>query len=731
MEENAKTLEEASYDLSDEHNSCFSMLNEANFINHDGVELVTLDKVKDFKGKHTDWIMTIKQGQKIGEVLDRIPFGILNKTITGLGATTLEIMSQTRDSIIVVPTKALAYSKYKSANSREGDNYAFYFGSPIKDIRRNITENQVKEYLNGNAHLKKKFIVVADSLPRLIEILISNNIDVYNQYFLMVDEIDTMQADSAYRPRLEDAMDYYFRFNWKHRSAVSATLNDFSNPALEYESRVTTRWKENPKRNIDLIYTNYVDDAAVKIIRKKLTESPNSKILVAYNSLDGILNILELLDNENLVDTGKSNCGILCSERNDDKIMEYIEDADNVIDDESHLQKQIVFMTCAYFAGIDIQDQCHLITITSHLQPFTYLSTQRMEQIAGRCRNGNLSETIIYDIPRKAPDSKFKDKEDYQASLIARAKTYAEFMNSTKEAIKNNPELEELGNFIDTFVDYSAKAKVTNADYPIKILRRDSIKKLFVPSYFNIDALTEKWNLVHSLYARKENLYDELSKQGHNVNNSFDYVINMDEHYDSFVLSIKERDEERRAERLEALKSLLLNWSREGRDERQYQRLYKLQEKKIQDLCTEFKKLSPYIDNEILFDGLSEKYMNGRELRNYVNAVVFHVMPPDNAFKADVLAKFDYDNIRQHLGERNIGRVNRQEKLDKMKTVFRVQLRITDISDNVLSEFFACFFKTRRSGAVDKILGLNPLDLPNPITSIAENVSPLDLFIFP
>lgn len=36
--------------------------------------------------------------------MDRIPFGVLNKTITGLGATTLEITNQERDSIIVVPT---------------------------------------------------------------------------------------------------------------------------------------------------------------------------------------------------------------------------------------------------------------------------------------------------------------------------------------------------------------------------------------------------------------------------------------------------------------------------------------------------------------------------------------------------------------------------------------------------------------------------------------------------
>lgn len=729
MAEDIKSLEEACYELDSNYPSQFSMLNEAHFNDTDGVELVTLDEVKDSKGEYTEWTITIKQGKRIGEVMDRVPFGIINKTITGLGATTLEIMNQERDSIIVVPTKSLAYSKYKSANLSKGDGYALYFGSPIKEIKNNVTPRQVQAYLNSNNHWKKKFLVVADSLPRLIKILESNGIDVYHNYFLMVDEIDTMQADSAYRPRLEDVMDYYFKFDWKHRSAVSATLNDFSNPLLENESRVTTRWKDNPKRNIDLIYTNYVDDTTVEIIRQKLTDNPNDKILVAYNSLDGILNILEQLSKKGIVDVNKSNCGILCSERNNDKVKEYLEDADNVINEEAYLQKKIVFMTCAYFAGIDIQDQCHLITITSRLQPFTYLSIRRMEQIAGRCRNGNLSETIIYDIPQEAPDSKFQNKEEYQTSLLDRAKTYAEFMNSTKETIKRNPELEELGSFIDSFVDYSAKAKVNNNDYPIKIIRIDSIEKTFKPSFFNIDALTEKWYLVHSLYTHKDNLYKELLEQGHYINKSVNLI--KQENHDPSISDIKERNKERRAEHVEALKPQLLAWNREGRDENQYQQLCKQQDKQVQNLCNEFKKLSPYIDNEILFDGLAENFQHQKELRNYVNKVVFHIIPPDNAFKADVLAKFNYHYIQSHLGERNIGNVSKQDKLDKMKEVFRVQLRRTDISDNVLSEFFSCFFKTSRTGANDKILGLNPLDLPTPIQYITGNINPLDLFIFP
>ena len=728
MEETARTLEDANYELDSEYESVFKMLNGANFTNRDGIEFAGLDGVYDDKGESASWLVRIRQDQKIGEVMDRVPFGILNKTITGLGATTLEIMNQERNSIIVVPTKSLAYSKYKSANAKKGGQYAFYVGSPIKEIKSNVAPNQILSYLSNSGATKKKFLVVADSLPFLIDILLKNNVDVYHEYFLMVDEIDTMQADSAYRPRLENVMDYYFKFDRKHRSAVSATINDFSNPDLELESRVTTCWKENPRRKIDLVYTSHVDDAAKELIKRKLDDCPNDKILVAYNSLDGILNILSLLKKDNVA--VNSDFGILCSERSNDKIKEYLDDTDNVIDDEARLQKKIVFMTCAYFAGIDIQDQCHLLTISSHLQPFTYLSAQRMAQIAGRCRDGNLSETIIYDIPQQSFRSEFKNKYEYQASLISRAKAYADFLNSTKDAVIHNPELKELERFIDSFVDFIAKSKVDNSDYPIKIIRQNCLDRTFMPAYFNIDALVEKWELVHDLYSDRQRLEDELKKQ-HDVNVISEYCMTREEHDVSCIEEIKRRNAERRAENVDRLKPILLDWHNNGRNEAQYNELFREQDKKVQDLCTEFKKLSPYVDAETLFDGLTEKYQDKRTLRNYVNAVIFHVMPDDHAFKADVLAKFHYHDIAAHLGERGIGKISRDEKIEKLKEVFRVHLRRTDMDENTLSEYFSCFFKTRRSGGVDKITGLNPLGLPAPVQYISSDMSLFDLFLFP
>lgn len=65
MEEKAKSLKKACYELDTDYPSLFSMVNGARFIKKDGVELVTLDMVKDHDGEYSDWTITIEQGQKI------------------------------------------------------------------------------------------------------------------------------------------------------------------------------------------------------------------------------------------------------------------------------------------------------------------------------------------------------------------------------------------------------------------------------------------------------------------------------------------------------------------------------------------------------------------------------------------------------------------------------------------------------------------------------------------
>lgn len=475
------------------------------------VELSLNKTLENSEGyKVGDWTLKFKRGNKLGQFLDRVPFGIIDKTITGLGATTLEIETPVRNSIIVVPTKALAYNKVKSTNNKRNESYCLYVGSPIGDIKSDFKKGTIQDYLENRGVNVKKFVVVADSLPKLISFLEELEEPVYGDYFLLIDEIDTMQMDSAYRPRLEATIDYYARFKFFSKAIVSATLIPFSNPLLNSEAKLRIEYDVQPIRKIKAIYTNYVDDIAWELIND-LIKTDAKKILVAYNSIDGIINIQKHLRIPN------NECGILCSERSDSKVKDFIPDALECIDVEGKLLKRVTFLTCAYFAGIDIADKCHLIIISSRLQPFTYLSTERMTQIAGRCRPGLWSETIIYDIPQKVISVGSNQSEVYRNNLVNRAFAYAKVLNDLSNLVNQEPHLKPLKKYIDSYMDFISQCKPIHDDYPLTILRQNYINSEFVPAYFNIDALTERNKLKMFLYSNKKNLINELKAAGHKV----------------------------------------------------------------------------------------------------------------------------------------------------------------------------------------------------------------------
>lgn len=169
---------------------------------------------------HIDW--------KLDFYMDKMPHGIVDKQLAGIGATTLEIKSK-RNSIIVFPTKILAYNKWLRSKTK-----LQYVGGKINEERDTTSIQEIRDYLFDEKIAYKKFLVVADSLYKLLKVIQKEH---YKDYFLMIDEVDMLQSESNYRPRLESLIDQYFEFPPKNRCLVTATLRDFSNPRLQQECR--------------------------------------------------------------------------------------------------------------------------------------------------------------------------------------------------------------------------------------------------------------------------------------------------------------------------------------------------------------------------------------------------------------------------------------------------------------------------------------------------------------
>lgn len=434
----------------------------------------------------------------LGDVFITSPYGLIKKNRTGIGATTLELNSQ-RNSIVVVPTRALAYEKAKNSRIGTSDRYSIlYVGGRISDFNT----PSIEAYLSDNDIKYKKFIVVIDSLHTLLGQIGEEH---FKDYFIMFDEIDSYQYDSSYRPNMEQNFEYYFKFPEAQRCLVSATIGEFSNSRIENEPIINVTFSTPAPRSISLLHTNDVLSRTKIVIEQLIEKYPDDKILIALNLVTrGMLPIINSMSKEI-----QSQCGILCSSKSQKDVSSYYRE---IIGRE--LPSKITFMSCTYFVGIDINERFHLISVADIKYPFTLLSTDKLTQIAGRCRHqeGLLSETIVYSTNNQS------DCIDYnilKQEIVSDAKLLSVFASNIKGVRYRFPLLIRKFNDIpeDEILEYSKKSY--HGSSKVNLVRQNGIE--ITPSYFNIDNIIIQANLKNTLYSQPENLYNTLKREGNSV----------------------------------------------------------------------------------------------------------------------------------------------------------------------------------------------------------------------
>ena len=213
-------------------------------------------------------------------------------------------------------------------------------------------------------------------------------------------------------------------------------------------------------------------------------------------------------------------------------------------------------MTCAYFVGVDINESRHVISVSTFNQPFTLLSAEKMAQIVGRCRQGALSETIIYETKWEQP--KETSLETYKVKLLKKAEVLSNAIKHFKKALDEYPELVDASDYMEGIVKYVSSEKIEN-DYPVPLLRLNKDKEI-VPAYFNIDALLERWELYYKLFTSEQQLYARLKEQGHIITKHPIYHEFTEEQRKSLAL-VKGNKAEDVDDQLQEAKQNLLAWN--------------------------------------------------------------------------------------------------------------------------------------------------------------------------
>jgi len=547
----------------------------------------------------------------LADFISKMPHGIVDKQIPGIGATTLEINSK-RNSIIVFPTKALAYGKHsKHPNT-------LYVGSEIKGEK--VTNQQIEEYLTKDGY--KKLLVVADSLGRLLGIIGKN----YKDYFLMIDEVDVLQTDNNFRPQLENVIDYYLIFPQKNRCMVTATMKEFSNPHLKTECRFPITWQYNTHRNIDLLHTDNITQAVIE----KVNSHPTEKIFIAYNSILQIRNIISSLDEET-----RKECAILCSEASIKEAGEYFAPK---LGDNDTLPARINFATCCYFTGIDIEDSYHLITVSDVRRSHSMLTLDRMTQIHGRCRkvNGILSETIIYNTLGYV--SVMESMDSYTITLLNKAKKVLKVIKSADNIMQGDHTLTDLFAIIKEAIREKAQERIAGNEL-INLIRQN-VDGEYVPAYLNIDYIIERTEL-YATYFMPETLKEVLSKQVKIISyKSLSYDVSPEQN------SIEKTNKDAQnkltdsyiQEAIDSIKVL----STTGQLNDNTLHLYIRQSRsRTKIFLGRFIKLYKYVDLDSLLHQLWEiRTSNSIVFKNFNNAVIFWALDEEHSFKVAIRRKF-------------------------------------------------------------------------------------------
>ncbi len=375
----------------------------------------------------------LKKGEWLLDALRRIGHSmipsntILNKKLTGLGATHSEIHSK-RSSIIIEPNVPVILGKLDNNDNLEA-------------VYAKCTPYNLKRYLQMDIEYKK-IITTPESFHKIRKMAGELNINIYETFFCLFDECEKITQDIDYRRKISQPIYDFFKFEQK--AFVSATPLTMSHP--EFENQDFQMIKIMPefeyKKDLTLIVTN----SYYKRLRLVLDSLRDSKhICIFFNVTDGISALIDNLDIRNYK--------VFCSEESVKKLRER-----GMLEAYSEINYPLAkynFFTCRFYSALDIRIGRYkpdIIMLTdlrtanwTMIDPFT-----EAIQIQGRFRkkgNDDITYNSLTHISTVNPDiSTYSEDEvnDRVRQFIANYYMLKEAHDNETDEIRKKAILEDI-----------------------------------------------------------------------------------------------------------------------------------------------------------------------------------------------------------------------------------------------------------------------------------------------
>ena len=341
-------------------------------------------------------MITIHKGQYLSDVMNEIPSDcILSKKIPGCGATTLELNTE-RNSIIIVPNVPVIKSKCNKYDNLLG-------------VYENVTADKICNYLTSNT--LHKIMITPESFGKVKTACARCGIDIYNHFFLLMDECHQLIKDVDYRVDIVLPMTDFFRF--KGKALVSATPIGFSDPRFKEFETMEVNADYDYRQDITVTHTYNIQKTISDYLKVH-----DSTVCFFINSVVEIYAIMKQL---NILE----DSAVYCAPKSRMKLRnEY--SFDNAYKDWSaDTMKKYNFFTGRFFTAFDLDLPYNpdLVMITDpYISEYTMLDIDTdCIQICGRFRNGINSATHIY---RVNPEIIIKDREQIEWEISAHEFAY-------------------------------------------------------------------------------------------------------------------------------------------------------------------------------------------------------------------------------------------------------------------------------------------------------------------
>lgn len=322
---------------------------------------------------------------------------ILSKRIPGCGATTLELETP-RSSIIVVPNVPVIVSKCRKYENLLG-------------VYAKVGIGQIIEYLHTNR--LRKIMTTPESFDKVRSACERCGINLYTDFFLLMDECHQLIKDVDYRESIVMHMADFFLFGRK--ALVSATPIGFSDPRFEEHRfeliEVTADYDYRQAITVTRTYS------MVKAVGEYLA-SHDGTICFFVNSVVEIYSIMKHFD---LLE----DSAVYCAPKSRGKLMAEYNFEGTYTEWSADTMRKYNFFTGRFFTAfdLDLDYRPHLLMLTDpYTAEYTLLDVDTdCIQICGRFRNGISSATHIY---RVDPHIIVKSREQVEWEISAHEHAY-------------------------------------------------------------------------------------------------------------------------------------------------------------------------------------------------------------------------------------------------------------------------------------------------------------------